>query len=37
MLTRAVDAGFLCLPAFERDVYLARFAEPNLGSRSWDG
>ncbi len=22
-LTRAVDAGFLCLPAFERDVYLA--------------
>ncbi len=30
MLSRAVDAGFLCLPAFERDVYLAslRGTEP---------
>jgi hypothetical protein len=23
MLQRAVDAGYLCLPAFEHDVYLA--------------
>ena len=30
-LTRAVDAGFLCLPAFERDVYLA----PLRGSDAW--
>ena len=31
MLTRAVDAGFLCLPAFERDVYLA----PLRGTEPW--
>lgn len=27
ILERAVDAGFLCLPAFERDVYLAPLRE----------
>jgi tetratricopeptide (TPR) repeat protein len=26
-LTRALDAGFVCLPAFERDVYLAPLKE----------
>jgi non-specific serine/threonine protein kinase len=31
MLTRAIDVGFLCLPAFERDVYLA----PLKGTESW--
>jgi serine/threonine protein kinase/Flp pilus assembly protein TadD len=31
MLTRAIDMGFLCLPAFERDVYLA----PLRGTESW--
>ena len=31
MLTRAVDAGFLCLPAFEHDVYLA----PLRGGEAW--
>ena len=30
-LTRAIDAGFLCLPAFERDVYLA----PLRGTEPW--
>ncbi len=31
VLNRAVDAGFLCLPAFERDTYLA----PLRGSDAW--
>jgi hypothetical protein len=31
LLTRAVDVGFLCLPAFERDIYLA----PLRGTEAW--
>lgn len=31
LLRRAIDVGFLCLPAFERDVYLA----PLRGTESW--
>lgn len=30
-LGRAVDAGFVCVPAFERDVYLA----PLKDSQGW--
>ena len=32
MLGRAIDAGFLCLPAFERDPYLAPLREAGLAS-----
>jgi tetratricopeptide (TPR) repeat protein len=31
LLTRAVDVGFLCLPAFERDIYLS----PLRGTEAW--
>jgi hypothetical protein len=31
MLTRAIEVGFLCLPAFERDVFLA----PLRGTEPW--
>ena len=37
MLNRAVDAGFLCLPAFERDAYLAPLRASDDWRRSWPG